>query len=132
MDAVRFDGIVRTLSQARSRRQALRSLAGAAGALALGARGASAQDEECKADGKECKKSSQCCSENCVGATSDKRGTCETAQTCIDPYHECPPACVDAAVATGNSAPCDACCYKTCYLAGVQDNCPPGMTTTCC
>ena len=51
MDAVQFDGLVRTVSQARSRRQALRSLAGAAGALALRARGASAQDEECKADG---------------------------------------------------------------------------------
>jgi hypothetical protein len=80
MDAERFDGIVRALAAHRTRRQALKGLAGAAGVLAMGGRGASAQD--CKADGKECKKSSQCCSDNCVGAAGDRRGTCQASEAC--------------------------------------------------
>ena len=52
MDGSHFDQLVRTLGRARSRRQALRGLAGAvvAGALALGGLEVSADD--CKANGK--------------------------------------------------------------------------------
>jgi hypothetical protein len=61
MDSARFDGLVRRFGQTRSRRQALRGLAGiaASGALALSGRAVSAQD--CKGNGKACKKGSQCC-----------------------------------------------------------------------
>jgi hypothetical protein len=50
MDSARFDGLVRSLSQARSRRQTLRGLAGiaASGAVALSGRAVSAQ--ACKSD----------------------------------------------------------------------------------
>jgi hypothetical protein len=80
MDSERFDGLARTFSHARSRRQALRSLAGlSAGAFAVGGQAVSAQD--CKGVGKACKKNSQCCSENCVGgggsgSTSQSEGVC--------------------------------------------------------
>jgi hypothetical protein len=85
MDSERFDSLVRTFSQARSRRQTLRGLAGAAGLLALGTRAAGAQ--ECKANGKACKKNSQCCSGNCVGgtgggSTGQSGGTCQAANEC--------------------------------------------------
>ncbi len=118
MDPVQFDGVVRTLGQARSRRQAMRSLMGAAGALALGVRGASAQDEDCKANGKACKKNSQCCTNNCVGASDKTRGTCQTAQqTCpvgpIEDLTACPAECLgpDGAFPDvgGSVAPCPAC-----------------------
>jgi hypothetical protein len=79
MDDRQFDAFARTVSQARSRRQALRALAGAvaAGVLALSGE-ASAQD--CKAEGKACKKDDQCCSGHCVGAsggsTAHSEGQC--------------------------------------------------------
>ena len=86
MNAECFDGIVRALAAHRSRRQALRALAGtaAAGVLTMGGRGASAQD--CKAEGKACKKDDQCCSGNCVGASGDSTahsgGTCQASVAC--------------------------------------------------
>jgi len=81
MDSERFDGLVRTFGHARSRRQALRGLAGlAAGALAMGGRAVRAQ--ECKANEKACKKNDQCCSGNCAGgpgsgSTSQSEGRCQ-------------------------------------------------------
>jgi hypothetical protein len=79
MDSERFDGLVRTFSQIRSRRQTLRGLAGAVavGALALGAQEVGA--DTCKGTGKPCKKNRQCCSNNCVGASGGTAndGTCQ-------------------------------------------------------
>ena len=95
MDSERFDRLVRTFGQTRTRRQALRGLAGAAAAATLGLGGQEAradvtcaadgswcrlvkrkrkrkvraQDDTCKSDGQACKKNSQCCSSNCVGGT---------------------------------------------------------------
>ncbi len=65
MDSARFDGLVRSLSQSRSRRQTLRSLAGAVvvGALALGGQEVGA--DTCKRTDKACKKDSQCCTKKC-------------------------------------------------------------------
>src|SRR6476659_7892697 len=86
MDGSHFDQLVRTLGHARSRRQALRGLAGAvvAGALALGGLEGSADD--CKANGKACKKDGQCCSHHCVGAsgrsTAHSGGVCQPASVC--------------------------------------------------
>jgi hypothetical protein len=84
MDSERFDGLVRSFGQIRSRRQTLRGLAGvaAAGALALGGPAASAND--CKRNGKPCKKNRQCCSDNCSS------GTCQAAATCA-PAYSCNP-----------------------------------------
>jgi hypothetical protein len=65
MESERFDRFARAFSQTRSRRQTLRTLAGAAaaGAFAIGGREASA--DLCKRDGKACKKDGQCCSKHC-------------------------------------------------------------------
>jgi hypothetical protein len=68
MDSERFDSLVRSFGQTRSRRQTLRGLTGAvaAGALAVGGREASA--DLCKSTGKACKTDGQCCSGlSCVG-----------------------------------------------------------------
>jgi hypothetical protein len=107
MDSARFDRIVRTFGQTRTRRQALRGLAGAAAAGTLGLGGQEArarktcaadgswcrlverkrtvraQDDTCKRNGKPCKKNSQCCSSNCVGgtgsgSTTKSEGRCES------------------------------------------------------
>ena len=60
MESERFDRLVWTFGEARSRRQALLGLAGAAAAvLALSGRDASAR---CKGEGAGCKNSHQCCS----------------------------------------------------------------------
>ncbi len=111
MDSERFDRIVRILGQTRTRRQAVRGLAGAAaaGTLGLGGqeararktcaadgswcrlverkRNVSAQDDTCKSDGKACKKNAQCCSKNCVGGTGSgstpkSGGVCQPVQAC--------------------------------------------------
>ena len=81
MESERFDGLVWTFVQARSRRQALRGLAGAAAAaLALSGRrsGRRASAARCKVDGAGCRKHHQCCSNNCVGANKSTSGTCTT------------------------------------------------------
>jgi hypothetical protein len=78
MESERFDRLVWTFGQPRSRRLALRGIAGAAAAaLALGGRRASAA--RCKADGAGCKNRHQCCSNNCVGANKSTSGTCTAA-----------------------------------------------------
>jgi hypothetical protein len=61
MDSERFDGLVRSFGQTRSRRQTLRGLAAlvAGGAFVLGGREASAGT--CKPEGRVCKTSGQCC-----------------------------------------------------------------------
>src|SRR5207248_1428988 len=94
----RFDRLVRSFGQTRSRRQTLRGLAGAAatGALALSGREASA--DLCKSTGKACKTDSQCCSGlSCVGPSprrnnSPKKSTA-TCQpnTCFGFHEKCSP-----------------------------------------
>jgi hypothetical protein len=85
VDSERFDRLVRSFGQPRSRRQTVRGLAAAiaVGTLALGEREARA--DECKRNGKPCKKNGQCCSHNCVGAsgksTAKSDGTCQPYQS---------------------------------------------------
>jgi hypothetical protein len=108
MDSERFDGLVRRFGQSRSRRQTLRGLAGAAaaGAFAVGGRGASA--DTCKAEGKACKKNSQCCSNTCVGGTGGSAldGTCRPAPDC---HQQCEEAFIACLAPCDNSACRDAC-----------------------
>ena len=62
MDSERFDGLVRSFGQTRSRRQTLRGLAGvAAGVVALGAGAASAGKPTCKPLGRKCTDNDTCC-----------------------------------------------------------------------
>jgi hypothetical protein len=82
MESDRFDALVRTFGQTTSRRKTLLALAGAAvGALASGGRGPAAA-QGCKADGKACKKNSQCCSGTCAGggggSTGQSEGRCSS------------------------------------------------------
>ena len=85
MESERFDGLVWTFSQARSRRQALRGLAGAAAATVLALDGRRASAARCKADGAGCKNRHQCCSNICRGANKSTR-TCiaQTPELCTN------------------------------------------------
>jgi hypothetical protein len=128
MDSARFDGLVRSFGQTRSRRQTLRGLAGiAVGALALGGREARAQ--ACKADGKACKKNGQCCSGNCAagtggGSTAGSAGVCEPAApvclTFLAPCADRPEPCCAGTICADN------------LCAGIGGNCllPNGVACT--
>src|SRR5215213_4366412 len=90
MDSERFDGLVRSFGQTRSRRQTLRGLAGAVavGAFAVGGREASAGT--CKSDDSSCKSNKQCCSNNCAGKYRSTSGTCQAAAVqCIADKGSC-------------------------------------------
>lgn len=72
MDASRFDDLTRRLATPRSRRSALRVMAGMGSGLLLVLTGRNAAADKCKANAKACSKSSQCCSGNCTPAPSSK------------------------------------------------------------
>jgi hypothetical protein len=81
MESDRFDELVRTFGQTRSRRQTLRGLAGvAAGAVAVGA-GAARAAPRLKPLGRACKNSDQCLSGICT--VNHGKGPANTCQTCI-------------------------------------------------
>ena len=90
MDADRFDGLVRRVSQGVSRRQLLAGLLGATVAGSLGRSDApakakrqhhrrriQAQDDTPKPTGKKCTKDEQCLSGFCDRDERDKHGTCQ-------------------------------------------------------
>lgn len=82
MDADRFDGLVRSFGQARSRRQTLRGLVGAAaaGALALGGQEA---DAATRIGGSSCTRGRQCKTGKCIGTPGHKTCSCsKTYPTC--------------------------------------------------
>jgi hypothetical protein len=120
MDSARFDGLVRSLSQARSRRQTLHGLAGiaASGAVALSGRAVSAQ--ACKSDGKACKKNGQCCSGNCAGGT----GTGSTSKS----DGSCQPACQDNGSACTQASEC---CSNNCFNSVCADFVTSCGSSTC-
>ncbi len=115
MDSARFDGLARCFSQTRSRRETLRGLASAAavGVLTLAQREASAQ--ECKGNGKPCKKNRQCCSNNCVGASggTTNDGTCQPA--CLGAGESMP---VECSLGTAHL-----CCNQCCNVAAADSRC---------
>ena len=128
MDSAQFDGLVRRFGQSRSRRQTLRGLAGiaASGALALSGRAVSAQD--CKGNGKACKKNPQCCSGNCGLGTG--QGPLPGA---------CAPACPSGQVELENGTcvtPCDPNCDPTPCSCGIcycfRNFCGADETPTTC
>ena len=140
MDGPRFDALAKSLSAAGPRRRLLAGLLGAALAAPLGRAGAQA----CKRDGKPCKKHSQCCSGNCVGASGGPAndGTCQPA------VHPCAGAdyCFSYPGSCGTSAFCS--CATTqggaafCAFGGVScqpctdaSGCPAGkvcIQAACC
>jgi hypothetical protein len=79
-----------------SRRKALRLMGAALVGGTLGSLGGVAAADDCKRNGKACKKNSQCCSGNCVNGTCSacpagsvelSNGTC--AKPCTTPYTNC-------------------------------------------
>jgi hypothetical protein len=84
MDQNRFDDLTRALARGTSRRQALKLLGGGlAGSLLafLGVGEAAADD--CKRNGKACKKNKQCCSGNCAnGFCAPLCPPCDACSTC--------------------------------------------------
>ncbi len=70
MDSQRFDDLSRTLATARSRRGALKTLAGGALGGLLGLVGVREAAAACRAPKKPCEKGRQCCTKRC------KRGKC--------------------------------------------------------
>jgi hypothetical protein len=111
MDSERFDRLARTVSQAQSRRQALRGLAGAVAIGALTLRGGEASADACKADGKPCKKPEQCCSGICfrgtgTGATSKSEGVCGCPEGRVLSNGTCFLLCPCINPSTGTPCPC--------------------------
>jgi hypothetical protein len=90
MDSDRFDGLVRTFGQTRSRRQMLRGLAGiaAAGVLLLDGREADAGKK--RIGGSPCTKGSQCRTGKCVGDPGQNVCSCSRKKpACLQPDTSC-------------------------------------------
>jgi hypothetical protein len=85
MDSERFDGLVRSFGQTRTRRQTLRGLAGLAalGALTLGGQEA---DAGTRIGGASCTRGRQCKTGKCVGDPGQKVCSCSKR------YPRCTPA----------------------------------------
>ena len=126
MDHDRFDDLTRALATTTTRRQFLKTLAGgvAGGLLAfLGVGEAAANDndnDDCKRNGKKCKKNKQCCSGNC------QDGRCAAA---------CSPGQVrlsNGTCVTPCGGGCDAthCACGICYC--LRNLCGAGETATTC
>jgi hypothetical protein len=84
MDQDRFDNLTRALARGTSRRQALKLLGGslAGGLLSFLGVGDAAADD-CKRNGKACKKNKQCCSGNCAdGFCAPLCPPCDACSTC--------------------------------------------------
>ncbi len=117
-----FDEWTKTLARSTSRRDALKTLAGGTvgGLLALLGVGI-AVAEECKRNGKACKKGSQCCSGTC------HNGTCVT----LGRLYSC--VCQDGEVQYCDPAGCQAdvqrICPSACASRGgvIYIRCEPGQ-----
>ena len=131
MDSTRFDALTRSLATAGTRRALVRTAFGTvvAGLGSVIGR-SSALADECKHDGKQCKKHDQCCSGLCVPdpdaeSTSSSDSVCCTpdsaAQTCAD-------TCGEATNNCGQTVQCEPCCVPddtatTCAgMCGMQTN----------
>jgi hypothetical protein len=111
VDVEQFDRVAKAIGRGNSRRRLLAGLLGVALAAPFARLEADARPkgkrrsqvaaaDECKRDGKTCKKNSQCCSNNCArgtggGSTGHSEGVCapacQTAADCGDP---CAVSCV--------------------------------------
>jgi hypothetical protein len=137
MDSERFDRLVRSFGQTRSRRQTVRGLAGlaAVGALALGGQEADAGK---RVGGSSCRRGRQCKTGKCVGEPGQK--VC----TCSPKYAQC--AASDTSCQDGTCALCNLratptggncqasgvpCCSGTCSAGGDMPGCPRGADLCC-
>ena len=90
MESERFDGLVRSFGQTRSRRQTLRGLAGAAaGVLALGVRQTAAGS---RIGGAPCERDGQCATGKCLASG---KCSCSTSVSCTQPFSRCRQATCD-------------------------------------
>ena len=126
MDGPAFDELARAVAGTRTRRSALRALAGAALAGALAADGAAAR---CFKAGNRCRHDWQCCSGKC------REGECAR---CRNGRTACGGACVDTGTSLahcgGCDRPCDgACVGGKCVACDEDGDCPAptGGSATC-
>ncbi len=141
MDGRTFDALTKHLATGATRRRLLNGLVGgaaAAGLAVVGGRGpAAAQD--CKADGKACKKNSQCCSQTCVGgtgtgSTAHSEGVCGTVGqlfvcTCRNDADTDGPTHSLCRQAECDFDPLEAICLEVCLaegFSGFNAHCNPG------
>jgi hypothetical protein len=121
MDSERFDGLVRSFGQTRSRRQTLRGLAGvlAVGALVLGGQEADAGK---RSGGAPCTKGRQCKTGKCVGTSGAKICSCSKRYPrCTTPDTTCQEGTCTGQVAPCDGQSCDGCCDGTTCKGGDAD-----------
>ena len=126
-----FDELARGLASGEvSRGKALRlmgaALVGGTLASLLGIGEAAAAPGGCKRDGKKCKKSSQCCSGNCVNAPTGTCGACKTySSTCTNNSECCSGYCNQFGICDQNVVECacqDGFMYRSlCTMAACGD-----------
>jgi Cys-rich repeat protein len=121
MDSDRFDGLVRSFGQSRSRRQMLRGLAGiaAVGALALGEREADAG--KLRNGGSPCTRGRQCKTGTCVGDPGQKVCTCSKKY----------PKCTSGTCQGGTCAPPVCPAGSAYYCATQTTSCPLSPSCNC-
>src|SRR5215213_4684554 len=104
MDSERFDRLVQSFGQTRSRRQTVRGLAGiaAAGVLLLGGQEADAAK---RIGGSPCTKGRQCKTGKCIGEPGQKVCSCSRRKpACLQPDTSCQSGTCQARCAYGASA----------------------------
>lgn len=120
MDAKHFDRLTRQVGAAVTRRSVIAALAAAAGLVA--GRGGFAGDAEarpaiCRASGRYCTRSSQCCNRNCLLGKRVPRGVRNTC-ACLAPDLRCNGVCRQVQSDSLNCGACGNVCYDgaTCEL----------------
>jgi hypothetical protein len=149
MDEQQFDDLTRRLATATSRRQMLRGLAAGATATILirfrPDKTAAKAADDCKRDGKACKKDQQCCGDAICSNVVNGRGVCCTPATCqpgqcgtiddgcggtidCDEFPDYPCNWDEVCYQGFCEVPCgdDGLCPDACYYA-----CPCGSSTGC-
>lgn len=136
MDSTRFDALTRSLATAKSRRAFVRAAiatvsAGIGGALSH----PSVQADDCKSDGKRCKKHGQCCSGVCApGPTAESTSTSDSV--CCTPHADestCGGRCGPQVNNCGETIDCGSCLGDPCARDGdcASDNCCEATCIDC-
>src|SRR5688500_766817 len=124
MDSERFDGLVRSFGQTRSRRQTLRGLAGGAavGALVLGGGEVVAGKRR---GGSPCTRGRQCQTGRCVGTSGAKTCSCSKRYPrCTTSGTSCQDGTCTSQVTTCDGDSCAGCCDgTTCKGGGTSGAC---------
>lgn len=134
MDSTRFDALTRSLATAANRRAFLRTAFGMLAAGIAGALGqASVLADECKRDGKLCKKHDQCCSGLCAPEPS-ATSTSKSESVCCTPESNestCDGRCGGVSNNCGQSVECGPCCIPEDKSVTCAGNCEQTVLNNC-